>query len=217
MHLRRIDNTISPMDKIVIGLTGAIGAGKSAVAGLMAEKGYRIIVADAVGHEVLTLPEIKTGIRKLFGDEVFDKYGEILRTRLAAIVFADKWTTKRFNRLVHPPLLAELKRLCDIESNDVVLEAALLFEWGDDVEYDISVCVDAPEELRRERTTLKYSDEDFSSRQMIQLPASRKVEMADIVLTNDGTIEELRDKVDRLIEYLDAFKATDEISTELVL
>lgn len=205
------------MDKIIIGLTGPIGAGKSAAARMMWDRGYNVIIADAVGHQILARPEITSEMRAVFGDEIFDDSGEVIRAPLAAIVFADETTTKRFNQIVHPPLLAELEKRCEDELEDVILEAALLFEWGDEVEYDISVCVYAPEKLRRARTTNLYSADDFSGRQETQLPPIRKMEMADIVVMNDGNIVELGEKIDRLIGYLDAFKASGELPTELTL
>ncbi len=205
------------MDRIIIGLTGPIGAGKSAAVRLMWDRGYNVIIADAVGHQILARPDITAEMRAVFGDEIFDESGEVIRAPLAAIVFADEATTKRFNQIVHPPLLTELKKRCEDELEDVVLEAALLFEWGDKVEYDVSICVYAPEKLRRERTTGLYTDDDFSGRQETQLPATRKMEMADIVVMNDGNIVELGEKIDRLIKYLDAFKVSGELPSELTL
>ncbi|MCP4230549.1 MAG: dephospho-CoA kinase, partial [bacterium] len=129
----------------------------------------------------------------------------------------DETTTKRFNRLVHPPLLTELKRRCDYELEDVVLEAALLFEWGDRIKYDISVCVSAPEHIRRGRTAGLYMEKGFSDRQITQLSPSRKMEMADIVLDNDGSIVELGNKINRLVECFDEYKASGTIQTKLTL
>ncbi|MCP4228958.1 MAG: dephospho-CoA kinase, partial [bacterium] len=70
------------LDKIIIGLTGPIGAGKTAVARLLWDKGYIVIVADAVGHEILARSDIKAEIREAFGDDVFDESGEIIRAPL---------------------------------------------------------------------------------------------------------------------------------------
>ena len=206
-----------PKKRIILGITGAIGAGKSAVAQLLRDRGYTLIIADAIGHEILARPEIIAELRKAFGDGIFDERGEIIRAPLATLVFADETTTKRFNRIVHPPLLAKIRRRCKSELNDVVLEAALLFEWEDKVEYDISVCVNAPEQLRRERTAGLYTPEDFSARQRTQLSPAQKMENADIVIENDGSTQELKVKIARLIEYLDVYKASGPIPLELTL
>lgn len=190
---------------LVVGLTGAIGAGKSTVAELLSERGLPVIDADALGRDVVeTSARVKRGLREEFGPSVFAADGAVDRDALARAAFASEEATARLNALVHPDLWERVKReLAAREDADVVvIDAALIVEWGPALPVDAVVVVDAPEGVRKERSRGKYGEKDFYARQSRQFSERRKLARADVVVDNSGAPAELEDKVDRLYELL---------------
>ena len=195
----------------VIGLTGGIGSGKSTVSALMAEKGAYIIDADKVGHRALEhSPEVKQGVLSAFGPGVLSEAGAIDRKRLGEIVFNDPSALRRLNAIIHPQMyrmMAEEIEQQRARGRDVVvLEAAILLEadWTPLVD-EVWVCVTgerAVTERLRERSNL--SEEQVRARMRAQLANGERVKRADVVIVNDGTLEELRRVVDELWERLHA-------------
>ena len=119
----------------IIGLTGGILSGKSTIAAMLADRGAVIIDADRLAHDAYR-PRTDTwkAIVAAFGDAILSADGEIDRSRLADIVFADRGQLDRLNAIVHPPLRrmvqSELQRLRGAGAGVVVLEAAVLVEAG---------------------------------------------------------------------------------------
>jgi dephospho-CoA kinase len=194
-----------PFHPLVVGLTGAIGAGKSTVAKLLAEKGVPVIDADAVGRNILETSEaVRRKLRKAFGPSVFTADGRVDKAKLARAAFASPETAERLNAAVHPTLWERIKReLVSYRDADVVaIDAALIVEWNRALPVNLVVVVEAPEESRRERSRAKYAAGDFSVRQSRQLGTRRKRARADVVVDNAGSLAELEKKVDRLYRVL---------------
>jgi dephospho-CoA kinase len=192
---------------LVVGLTGPIGAGKSAVAALLAAKGVPVIDADELGREVWNASDqLKAALAATFGPPVLTPDGSIDRQALAREAFASEEATARLNDIVHPFLWARLTEEIAAHGNDavVVVDAALIVEWRDSLPVDVVVVVDAPEDVRRERSRHKYDDGDFSVRQARQLDAASKRAAAHIVLDNSGSPAELAVKADLLYNMLSA-------------
>jgi dephospho-CoA kinase len=183
----------------VVGVTGSLCAGKSLLTEILAKLGYPVVYADILGHYALSEPTIVEKLTDAFGGGVLDADGKVDRKALAAVVFKDKTALRILNRVVHPRLFELIEEtLPRYWPGPVVLEAALLCEWGDDVPVDLLVCVDAPENVRRARCTEKYTPEDFTARQESQLPAEEKARLAHVVINNDGTVRTLADKARKL-------------------
>jgi dephospho-CoA kinase len=194
---------------LVVGLTGGIGSGKSMLAGLLAEKGAQIIDADALGRDALQPGEPAWhSVVSQFGVEILVPGSmEIDRKRLADIVFIDEERRIALNAIVHPPILRgiadDLDRLKNSDSI-VVIDAALLVDVGLHDAVDVLVMVDADEDLRRKRLAQKrgMSFDDISARMAAQNDPEKLAEMADIVVRNNGTAEELAGEADRLWDAL---------------
>jgi dephospho-CoA kinase len=190
---------------LVVGLTGAIGAGKSTVAKMLFEKGVPIVDADAIGQEILETSErARSKLRTAFGPSVFTGDGLVDKVELARAAFASREAVERLNAAVHPALWERIKgELASYRDADVVaIDAALIVEWGAALPVDLVVVVEAPEESRQERSQLKYAADDFRARQSSQLDVARKRARADVIVDNAGSLADLEKKVDRLYEFL---------------
>lgn len=189
----------------MIGLVGGLASGKSTVAALLAERGAGVVDADRIAHHVLEREAIKEAIREAFGAEVFDADGSVNRGRLAKATFEGRDNVDRLNAIVHPPILAEIRRevaqlKAECRAPLIVLDAALLMETGLDKELcDALVFVAAPEGLRRCRAEARGMGADqFAGRQHAQYPEDAKRNWADHVVDNAGTREDLRRRVAEL-------------------
>jgi len=180
--------------KVVIGLLGGVGSGKTLVAGMLGSLGAAVIDADKIGHEVLKNRTIKAQIRRRFGKEVFTPKGNISRTRLARAAFASIKDIRALNRITHPEILKRMKReIAEVkkarEAKAVVLDAPLLLEAGLASLCDRLIYVQAGKVLRRKRTSRsrKWNPEDFRRREAMQMPLEKKRRRASLVIDNSGT------------------------------
>jgi len=198
-----------------VGLTGGLASGKSSVAARLAGHGIPVLDADAVVHS-LYLPGAP-GTRAVveeFGPGVLDGSGGVDRARLAQRVFGDPPALARLNARIHP-LVIERQRTWFEEreaAGDLlgVVEATLLVESGGRERYDVVVVVSAPPEVRLERAVRRSGENDregLKKRIAAQLPDEEREKAADVVLTANGTKEELLAKVDALAERLKAMAA----------
>jgi dephospho-CoA kinase len=189
----------------VVGLTGGIGTGKSTLAALLAERGAQVVDADLLGHDALKpgLPAWHS-VADQFGDEILAANTmEIDRKRLAAIVFNDRLKLAALNAIVHPVIFNavadELDRLRGTDEI-VILDAALIIETGLDDVCDALLVVDSSDEARiaRLRRQRGMSLADARSRMDAQAERSRLLDRADMVIKNDGTVEDLAAEADRV-------------------
>lgn len=190
---------------VLVGLTGGIGSGKSAVATLLAAHGARIIDADKVAREVVSGGS--AGLREIvdaFGAEVVGLDGELDRARLAEIVFADPKARQRLNAIVHPLVAERIEELLAGDSTDgvVVYDVPLLVEESvqDRHEFDLILVVEAAEEIRIQRLVRDRGMTEAQIRARIAAQASdeQRREVADVVIVNDGSEADLRRAVDRV-------------------
>ena len=185
----------------VIGLTGGIGAGKSAVAEMLERLGAVVSDSDRDTTEILRSPDVVETIRGWWGDEVVDERGTIVRAEVARRVFSDPAERRRLEELIHPRV-HELRRRRFEEASDsarmLVIDAPLLFEAGLDAECDAVWFVDASEDLRRNRVRINrdWDDDELARREANQLSIEEKRRRSDVVLENDGSLDQLRAKVE---------------------
>jgi len=182
----------------LIGLTGGIGSGKSAVAGLLAQHGARVIDADAVAREVVARET--AGLADVvdeFGPEILGADGDLDRVRVAEIVFTDPQARERLNAIVHPLVAARIEAMLDENSQDgvVVYDVPLLVEASvqDRHEFDLILVVEAPEGLRIERLIRDrgMTEEQVRARISSQATDEQRRAVADVVLVNDGSHRDL--------------------------
>jgi dephospho-CoA kinase len=186
-----------------VGLTGGVGSGATQAAKRLATKGVAVVSGDEAGHIALTFPEVQNSLRERFGQKIFTSEGEINRPTLGEIVFADAEALNELNRIVHPVLLDILTdevRHLELQSGVVVVDAALLYEWGLSGFFHRMIVVEAPLEARLQRTMARdgLSEEQARQRLAAQWPLEKKIERADFVIHNGGTLEELYWQVDQV-------------------
>ena len=176
---------------VAVGLTGAIGAGKSAALEAFARHGAATISSDEIVHRLLRKdPNVRRELVERFGSGVIGKGGAD-RAKIAEIVFSDPDQLDWLEELLHPRVVQEnLAWRAEQEGRDdppavTVTEVPLLYETGAERRFDVVVVITAPEELRRRRRPL--SDE----REQRLLPEAEKVALADYAYVNDGTLAEL--------------------------
>jgi dephospho-CoA kinase len=199
----------------VVGLTGGIGSGKSTLASLLAEHGAQIIDADAIGRDALRPDQPAWhSVVSQFGDEILQADSlEIDRERLAAIVFNDSNKLAALNAIVHPVILQNiadaLEQLAGTEEI-VVIDAALVAELGLDANADALVVVTADDDARKRRLQSQRAMDpsDVEARMAAQMHPEEAAARADVVVRNDGSLEELADESRRVWEELQRLRAT---------
>jgi dephospho-CoA kinase len=188
-----------------IGLTGNIGTGKSTVSWMFSELGVPVLDADEIAHEALA-PQSAAwkAVHERYGAAILTKDGKANREALARIVFQDPLERKFLESQIHPYVKREIeKRMADLARNGhpfAIAEIPLLYEtgWGD--AFDAVIVVRCNEEQEIERCQQKFgmSREEVLLRLGAQYPLSRKVSQADVVIDNDGPVEETEVQVKRL-------------------
>lgn len=190
---------------MILGLTGGIGCGKSTAARAFVAGGFRLVDADAlIRDQVLIAPALVAAVAARYGDGVLAPSGAINRAVLAKFVFADDAERWWLEARTHPALFAIWRRmLATAPKARWVFEVPLLFEQALENWFDFTVCVAcSPEQqlVRLERRGL--SRELAGQRISKQLPLARKIELADLVLWNDGSAAFLQAQVDTLVASL---------------
>jgi len=193
----------------VIGLTGGIGSGKSTVSQLLGELGAVVIDADKVGHEAFKpATEAWRDVVAAFGQEILSPSGEIDRAKLSKIVFSDKESLARLNRIMHPRMFDMMKaRIEELRRQGVavvVLEAAILIEANWTPLVDEVWVTAAPESavLERVQKQRPMDEKQILARIRSQLSTEERLKHADVVINNDGGPEELKAKVVELWKRL---------------
>ena len=187
---------------IIIGVTGGMGSGKSLASRMFGELGAIVIEADKVGKKLYSIDStLKNKIVEAFGNDILDDSGEVSFKKLAAVAFKNSFSAGLLNSITHPFIkIAIREKIIELAiSHDViVVDAALLYEGELLYSVDYIITVTAPEELRVKRVvdSGRFNEEEVRKRMALQLPEKEKADRADYVITNVGTIEELRAKVE---------------------
>jgi dephospho-CoA kinase len=186
-----------------------MGSGKSEVAARLRELGALVIEADAVARDMVAEgTDTLAAIVDAFGESVLADDGGLDRAALADIAFSSEERTNTLNAITHPPLIREIvRRSEELErrspSGVLVVDAALLVQWDVLDLFDTVLVVHAPIELRvRRLVDAGFVEEDVRRRMRSQLPDDVMLAAADVVVENEGSIEELRAAVDDFWESL---------------
>ena len=198
-----------------VGLTGGLASGKTTVAERLAEYGIPVLDADKVVHDLYRPGRPgANAVAMVFGVQMIDPQGGVDRKKLAARVFSDQPSLKTLNGLIHPLVITEQAKWFDSLAKSGqpigVVEATLLIETGGRSRYDFIATVSAPEMVRLSRALGRIPGEDsagLAKRIAAQLPDSAREAVADLVILNDGTRDELIAKADILAEKLIAASA----------
>jgi len=187
----------------LIGLTGGPGVGKSTVAEILVSKGAAVISGDELGRRVLRrFPDTKEALRRHYGDVLFTARGLLKRKALGRIVFADErevaWLNKRMFPRIYQLLREDIERLAG-RYLVIVVDAAMIFEWGIDKDFDIIWVVISSQKLAeyRMKRNGRLSPEEIRQRLRFQIPPYEKARRAHTVLRNDGNRRDLQRMVER--------------------
>jgi len=188
--------------QFVVGITGGIGSGKSAVTDYLETKGITVVDADKVARVVVE-PGTSglAAIAEHFGHDILLPDGTLNRAALRKVVFDNPEERKVLEGITHPRIREEIARqLSEAGSPYVVLASPLLLESGQSSFADYVVVVDVPESVQLSRTMTR----DNNSKQLVksimavQLDRETRLARADTSVSNEGTLEELHTRVDTL-------------------
>lgn len=192
---------------MIIGLTGSIATGKSTIASMLKEYGLPIVDADLVARKVVEPgTETLTRIEEAFGADVIKEDGTMDREKVGAIIFHQPEKRQVLNNIIHPAIRAEMLRqrdeyLANGEAH-VVMDIPLLFEskLQHFVEKILVVSVKEETQLARLMERNGFSEEEARARISTQLPIQVKIEGADAVIYNDGTIERSKEQLELILK-----------------
>jgi dephospho-CoA kinase len=188
---------------LVVGLTGGIGAGKTTVAAMLAERGATVLDLDAFAREAVVAgsPGFRAVV-EAFGEAVVGEEGELDRKAIAGLVFADDRRRRDLESIVHPLVRERIARaVVEHTGTDhvLVLDSPLLVETGGQREVGYVVVVSAAPDTRLDRLVGRGMDpDDARARMAAQLPESKRLAAADAVVDNDLDEVELERRVDEL-------------------
>lgn len=186
-----------------VGLTGGVASGKSVVAAKLAQLGAVLIDADALARVVVEpgTPGL-AAIRETFGERMLQEDGTLDRAALGALVFSDEAAREKLNAIVHPLIREESARLRQAAPSGalVVEDVPLLAESGQAPAYDVVIVVQAPREerIRRMVEDRGWTRQDAEARMAAQATDEQRADIADYLLVNDGTREQLLARVEEL-------------------
>ena len=199
----------------LIGLTGGIGSGKSTVATLCRERGWRVVDADGIARDVVkpgrpALAELAAA----FGEDILLADGSLNRKELARRAFVDKEHTELLNSITHPRIQAETQRQFDEAREEgydfAVYDMPLLVDNGldKDMDYVIVVDVAVEERVRRLVTSRGLEEDDARRRIAAQVTDEVRLAAATHVIDNNGTLEQLRARAAEVMNRIEAVSYT---------
>jgi len=191
----------------LIAITGNAGSGKTTISNILKEKGYCVINADEVVHKLLQTEEVKNFIIQTFGEQFLD------RKKLSDYLFKNPTEMDKYEKFIREKVIKAineeiLKQNCEIiiieilkqNCEIIIIDAALIFEYKLEYMFDKIICVIADEDKLIERLKNKGYSEDTAKLILLrQMPQKEKAKRSDIVIENNGTIEELKENVSKLI------------------
>jgi dephospho-CoA kinase len=177
---------------LIIGITGSIASGKSAVVTQLQESGYKIYSTDIIGHEILFLEEVKDRLVEKFSSEILDPKSNLIdRTKLSAIVFKNKSNLDFLNSISHPFIFQKMREIINNSREDYIFfEVPLLFEAKLERHFDFIITISTTAEnqllrlMKRNRLTKHKANEKISS----QLSNEIKEVKSDLVIHNNGDL-----------------------------
>ena len=194
-----------------LGVTGGLASGKSAACRLLKKYGATVFSADEAARAVLSVGNgLLEAIACEFGADVLLADGTLDRATLGKLIFTDPAARQRLDSLTHPPILRllhaqmETARYESCAGMVIAVEVPLLFETNLSDWFDRIAVVDASETLQVERLRLRNNLNEAEARRRLaaQWPLSRKCELADYILSNDGPAQELETAVQNLLMRL---------------
>ncbi len=195
-------NQSSQHSRFVVGLTGGIGSGKTAVANLFSRQGIEIIDADEISRTLVkTGSPVLEAIIKHFGSSITDAEGNLDRKQLRELVFADNAEKEWLENLLHPLVRQEIERQVAASSSQyVIIVVPLLLESGNYSDVDRILVIDVPEDVQLERIKKRDGSSETLARSIMdaQMKREERLESADDVISNNSGIDSLEKQVKNL-------------------
>ena len=192
-------------EKLVIGILGGIGSGKSSVAAEFAKLGCGVIDADKIGHELLERAEVKAEVVGCFGEAILGADGRINRRNLGEIVFSDGEKLAKLNGIMHWRIIGCVEVMMKAyngreEIKAIVIDGPLLVETGLDKYCDKLVFVECDYEIRVSRVVKKgsFDEKELKKRENFQISLDSKSKLADNAVINNSGLSVLVEQVGRI-------------------
>ena len=186
-------------NKLILGITGCIGCGKSTVADMFKTKDCLLINADCLGHDLMSIgTSIYRKIIESFSRGILKPNNSIDREKLAKIVFANKVALTKFNRIVHPELIRQIKqRIRNSNKKIIILDAALIIEAGLTKLVDKLVVVTAQrqQQILRSQKSLGLTKKQVILRMKSQISQKAKSRFADFIIDNSNQVSKTQKQV----------------------
>ena len=188
--------------RLIVGLTGGIGSGKTAVSDRFAALGVPVVDTDLISRQLVEpgQPLLKYIIRE-FGESYLDASGRLDRAALRRLIFSEPQARRKLESILHPAIRQEAERqLARMQADYAVLVIPLLVEHGADYRLDRILVVDAPEARQIERVMQRDGASREAAKNILKSQASReqRLQLADDVIVNDADLPALNAAVDKL-------------------
>ncbi|MCK4893439.1 MAG: dephospho-CoA kinase [Calditrichia bacterium] len=195
---------------LVIAVTGGMGTGQSSVCQFLHYLGAKAINADKIAkREIENNAAVQKELKKTFGAKIFYPNGKLNRKLLARLAFADEAKTVRLNKIVHPQMVSRIIEIIESARDSgrysmIAVDAALIFELSLENMFDAIVVVTSKMQNRLERIKLrdKLTDKEISDRMSKQIPIEDKMQWADHLIENNGTLKQLEENTKKLFHQL---------------
>jgi dephospho-CoA kinase len=197
-----------PRPPLRLGLTGGMGCGKSTAAGIFRELGFGVTESDAIVRELWDNdPEVRAASLARWGNRVLASDGsQIDRRKVAEIVFAEPGELDWLESLLHPIVRSHWQASVAVQpEKDWVVEIPLLFEKNLASEFNFTLCIASSPTLQATRLAARgLSPLELAARQSRQWPLAKKIEQADLVAWNDGSVDFLRREIVHFVTQLNS-------------
>lgn len=190
---------------MVIGLTGSIASGKSTVSNYLKRRNFLVYDADEIAKEIVNNQDVIEEIKSIFGTVVFDSNNNLDRRKMKKIVFNDEDKRKILNAIIHPRVYKYFQDVREKKSENLIFfDVPLLYESGIEKLCDKVILIVADDEKKIERIIKRDNLDVELAKKIIfsQMSDTEKKKKADIIIENNGSIEELLEQLERLCDFL---------------
>jgi dephospho-CoA kinase len=204
--------------KLIVGITGGIGSGKTFVCNKLSKKGFKVFYADTIAKNLYTSNKtLLKNIVKEFGEDILNYQGKINLSKFREVIFANKKNYSKINKIVHPLVIDYIIKESKKSIYDIVLvESALVFESGLDKDLDYVIMIYANKKTRVERIMIRdgAKKSEVENIMKYQIDDKQKLELSDFVLVNNKSEEQLDEQIDFLARLLKSLSQQKELYPE---
>lgn len=192
-----------------IGLTGGIGCGKSTISNMLREERISIIDADKISRQILiSHPQLLDEIKATFGENYFDEEGNFLRRKMGELIFSDEGKKKKYESILMPyifeDIFSKIKEYDNLGEELCIIDAPTLIENNLHNEMDVIIVIVIMEEIQIARVIArdKFSRDEAIRRINNQMSTEEKIEFADYIIDNGGTLEYTKFQIKTILKEL---------------